>query len=222
MGEEEAKALSTAHGDVGGAAPGPVAEQSPGGEGAPQPAGAGHRGGRRDHARPRRRVHAPADGVLREQPAQCHAAFLRPDPEALAHGGEPSPPRWVEDNHFDTLEQALEAAESQEPPADPYKWEGASEFRQTLPPEHELGPEAENVGRLPAVAGWATFAAAVYGGYRLNVWVGLNTAETRGSTADSVFTTVTILVSIGLGLLAYAAVWQFLRRRNLARAERSR
>jgi hypothetical protein len=46
------------------------------------------------------------------------------------------------------------------------------------------------------------------------VWVGLDTAETRSSTADDVFTTVALFLSAALGILAFIAVGNFLIRRR--------
>ena len=79
-----------------------------------------------------------------------------PNPQTLAWAGEPSAPRSVEDQTFDTLDEALLAAHTQDPPANRDKWKSEWGFWWDFTPSEgdphlseQLGPEPETLGNLP-------------------------------------------------------------------------
>ena len=88
--------------------------------------------------------------------------LLRSRPRHTRPRRRSSTPRWVHDDHFDTAEQALEAAQRQDPPAHPDKWKSDSDFREFYLDdlEAELTPEAEAAGVLATIAtGAVAFAS---------------------------------------------------------------
>lgn len=152
------------------------------------------------------------------------AYFFDPDPTFLVHGGEPSAPRMVLDQDFDTLEAALGAAVRHDVPADRDGWLDEVEFRSHVQ-ESEIAesirPEAERLRWLDRVGVGMTFlivlAALTYLGYRVDVWVGLDAPETKGAAADSLFAGAVIIASLGLAGWAASRLAGWSERRNLAR-----
>jgi hypothetical protein len=106
-----------------------------------------------------------------------------PDPETLAHAGEPSFPRAVEDHSFEYADQALEAALAQDPLAQPDKWVAASLFTEFFNEElaNKVEPEAARIGILGSlVAGVAFLAVLVpllYVGWFLLDWLGIQDVD---------------------------------------------
>jgi hypothetical protein len=163
--------------------------------------------------------------------------FFTPDPQTLADCGKPSAPRRVDDHTFDTFDQALQAAQTQDPAADPNKWVDQSWFDGYREgggfPNLELGPEAMRVGavgRLVAgAAGLAIFAAVVWAGISLGV--DMHVLVERASWADLLDPSPDVgpgpaavwllLGAFMAGASGFGITEWLLKRRNLAR-ERDR
>ena len=138
--------------------------EASGREPAPPSAGAGRRGGGY-------RIRAPDGGYIHRR-MRCIGTDLS---GALPYLFDPFPagspklanrprPRWVHDDHIDTAEQALHAAQRQDPPAHPDRWATKGDFDELFSDEIEakLVPEAEDVGGLAnVVAGVIGLAVAV-------------------------------------------------------------
>lgn len=148
------------------------------------------------------------------------------DPDVLARGGTPVNPCQVVDHAYDSAEEAMAAAYGQQPPADPHDWVDGADFCLSVEDDPEfaelLKPGAERIGGLGTVAvglgGLAVAAAVTYAGYRLNVWVGLDTPERKGTLPDTVFTIIAFALAGVLALRSGRRLARLLARRNLAKA----
>lgn len=139
-----------------------------------------------------------------------------PNPETLAHAGEPSFPRAVEDHSFEYADQALEAALAQDPLAQPDKWVAASLFTEFFNEElaNKVEPEAARIGILGSlVAGVAFLAVLVpllYVGWFLLDWLGIQDIDG-----------IDFVIFIGLAITPAIGAWHLIthafRRRNLAK-----
>ena len=152
------------------------------------------------------------------------AYFFDPNPAFLVHGGQPSAPRNVLDQDFDTLEEALGAAVRHDLPADSDGWLDEVEFRshvQTGEIAESIRPEGEYLRWLDRVGVGMTFLIVVvavsYLGYRIDVWVGLYAPENRGAAADGVFALIVTIASFGLAGWAGFRLAGWFERRNLTR-----
>ncbi|WP_185747314.1 PH domain-containing protein [Humibacillus xanthopallidus] len=147
-------------------------------------------------------------------------------PDILAVSGSPVNRCRVVDHEYDSAEDAMAAAYLQHPAADLDDWVEGADFCLWVEEGPDFGqllkPDAERVGAIGAVAvGLGSLmvgTAVIYGGYLLNVWVGLDTPERKGTPADSVFTIVVIVVGGALAVLSGRHIARLLARRNLARA----
>jgi hypothetical protein len=139
-----------------------------------------------------------------------------PNPETLAHAGEPSFPRAVEDHSFEYADQALEAALAQDPLAQPDKWVAASLFTEFFNEElaNKVEPEAARIGILGGlVAGVAFLAVLVpllYVGWFLLDWLGIQ-------DVDGLDFVIFIGLAITPAILAWHLITHAFRRRNLAK-----
>ena len=106
-----------------------------------------------------------------------------PNPEPLAHAGEPSFPRAVEDHSFEYADQALEAALAQDPLAQPDKWVAASLFTEFFNEElaNKVEPEAARIGILGSLVAGVPFLAVLvpllYVGWFLLDWLGIQDVD---------------------------------------------
>ncbi len=136
----------------------------------------------------------------------------------------------MEDRDFATLGQALGAAQTQDPAADPDKWETADQFKERVP-WLKLGPEAASVGAqgkvMVWVAGLAIFAAVASVGIFQGVEIfgerilwGLlfGPFEEAEDVPDG---SLLIMGALAAGGLAAIITANLFKRRNLAR-ERDR
>jgi hypothetical protein len=148
--------------------------------------------------------------------------LANPDPDVLTQGGEPSTPRWVHDVHFETAEQALEAAQRQDPPARPDGWKTKSDFYEFFTEELEakLLPEAEAAGELATVATWAC-AVAVSAAFLYAAWLALESwlmgLDDEDVIGNIVIVAVLILASAA-GHTTYGLIISRIRARNLRKA----
>ena len=147
------------------------------------------------------------------------------DPGALAQCGTPANPCRVEDQEYDSAEEAIAAA-GQRPGVDPKGWGERTDFISFVEDDARfadmLKPDAERIGALGAavvcVAGLAVAVPVIYAGYRLDVWVGLDTAEREGTLPDVVFSIIVIIIGGALGLISANRLARPIARRNLAKA----
>ena len=148
--------------------------------------------------------------------------LVNSDADALARGGGPSTPRWVHDDHFETAQQALEAAHRQGPSADPDKWKTPDDFRESFKDEldAQLVPEAQAPEPFDqVVAGAAALVAFLVAGLAAVVvlsWLGVSDSSDDDSDIGL------MVCGLFLSLSAAGAVYRFITglfgRRNLARA----
>ena len=147
-------------------------------------------------------------------------AFLfDPDPDPLVHGGEPSMQRWVQDQDFDTLEEAREAALRQDVPAPLEGWRDEVAFRSWVKePEFALliRPEAQRVGVLGRVlvgAGSLTAFVAVWVAFAL-----LDPSLFREEGDELVYSIILVAIpALLVAAVVGAKLEEILSRRHLAR-----
>ena len=148
--------------------------------------------------------------------------LVDPDSEKLARGGEPPTPRWVHDDHFETAQQALEAAQRQDPPADTDKWKTPEQFRESFKDELDtrLVPQAQAPdGFDQVVAGVAavfTFMVTGFAFVAAVSWLAL------WDSSDDEWNFTLVVFAFFLPFSAAGAVYGlitgFFSRRNLAKA----
>ena len=147
-----------------------------------------------------------------------------PDPQALVGIGDVADQPRVADQAFVTVDDAKVAACWSHSAVDPDGWVDGELFRTTI--EHDaqftawLRPEAQRVGArgrvTVGIACVAVFGMAMYAGYRVNVWVGLDTPEMKDTPPDQVFVLVTMMLASAVTVWAGIHLHQALARRNLA------
>ena len=150
------------------------------------------------------------------------AQLFDPEPALLRQGGDPSAPRWVLDRDFDTIENALLAAPQDVlAPLDGWRdkvefcsWVQGSEFADSVRPEAE---HVRRWGRIVlGVVALTVFAAAIYVGYRFNVWVGLDTPPAKGSMADTLYAGVLFVAALVPAVWVHVWLGRVFSQRNLA------
>lgn len=148
------------------------------------------------------------------------------DPHVLASSGTLFTPCRVVDQAHDSAGEAMAAAHSQHPVAHPDHWGGGADFCSAVEENPGfaglLKPEAERVGALGTVVVGVVFlavaAAVIYAGYRLNVWVGLDTPERKDTLTDQIFALVVVVLAGALAVVSGRGLARLLARRNLAKA----
>ena len=161
------------------------------------------------------------------------AHLFDPDAAPVLGGAEPSDHRWVRDHDFDTPDEALLAAQHQDPSAELGGWLDEATFRSKVQEsgfKASLRPEAERFGILGGVVAGAVFGTIFAAGvtlYGLGVY---KLAVDGGGDGDGELVLV-VLVTLGIYVVAVigiAAGWaarsaaEPFRRRNLARERDSR
>jgi hypothetical protein len=141
--------------------------------------------------------------------------LFNPDPDRVVRGGGVSVPLWVQDQDFDTLEEAFRAAEGQVVPADPDGWLNPLEFHNKVQGLESLGPEVQDIGAL----GWVIVGAASLTAY-VAFWplaAGLDPELFREEGAELVASIVLMaFLALFVAWVVGVIVAEFLTRRHLA------
>ena len=148
------------------------------------------------------------------------------DSDVLARSANPVNTPRVVDQAYGSADEAMAAAYSQQPSADPDGWIDGADFIASVKDDREfatlLRPDAESIGPLGfyavLLAGLAIGSAVIYVGYRIDVWLGLDTPERKKGPVDSVFTAVVLILGCVAGWRSLNPMARLLERRNLAKA----
>jgi hypothetical protein len=140
--------------------------------------------------------------------------LLDKDPVILTQGAAPVGSCRVGERTFDSADQAMAAACSEFPAADPNGWVGGDAFYSSVMDDPEfsekLKPWAYHPGDVGVVvatlAGMAVFAAVLLVAFPLNIWLGLNTPERQGTLPDDLFAIVTLCLAGALSFLTFGVL----------------